>query len=236
MRVLVLTSDKYLPALKPFAWLFNSYWGLEQPVLIGGFTPPDFELPPNFSFHSIGRMEDYPVEKWSDGVIAFLKAIPDEVFILTLEDMWLTRHVDVEAVRILYRYMHQFKNVLRIDLTADRLYAMNMVDYAPCSRLDLILSDRTSQYQMSMMPGLWRKELLLRHLVPNESPWQVELEGTPRVAGDESIIVLGSRQWPLRNLLAFRHGDTEQLNLEGLRESDVQKLREMGYLEPWGLT
>ena len=236
MRVIVRTCDKYLPALRPFSWLFNKYWSPNQPVVVGGFTPPDFELPTNFSFHSIGSKGDYPVERWSDGLIAFLKAIPDEVFVLMLEDMWMPRHVDVEAVQNLCRYMHQFKRVLKIDLCADRLYTGKATDYGAFHRLDLVLSDRASEYQMSLMPGLWRKELLLRHLVPGETPWQVEKQGTPRVAADKSAIVLGTRQWPVRAMSVFRRGDATKLHLAGLREGDVTKLRKMGYLAPWGMT
>jgi hypothetical protein len=52
MRVYVLTSDKYLPALRPFAWLFTKYWSSTQPVTVVGFSPPTFALPENFDFLS----------------------------------------------------------------------------------------------------------------------------------------------------------------------------------------
>ena len=75
MKVIVLTSDKYLHALQPFAWLFNKYWSSAQPVTVAGFTPPDFGLPDNFTFHSIGAFADYPVARWSDALIKLLNEI-----------------------------------------------------------------------------------------------------------------------------------------------------------------
>ena len=68
MNIFVLTSDKYLDALKPFCYLFNKYWSPKQQVVIAGFTPPDFELPKNFHFHPIGPFEDFPIGKWSDAL------------------------------------------------------------------------------------------------------------------------------------------------------------------------
>ena len=47
----------------------------------------------------------------------------DELFVWMLEDMLLTRTVDVRAVSSLADYMQQHPEVIRIDLTTDRLYA-----------------------------------------------------------------------------------------------------------------
>jgi hypothetical protein len=230
MRVLVLTSDHYLHALQPFAYLFNKYWGGGQQVLVGGFKSPEFVLPGNFGFVSLGAMSDYPLDKWSDAFIKFLNLVPDEVFIFMLEDYWLVRPVDTDAVRILYDYMLQFDYVLKVDLCADRLYAMNMSDYGSVSRLDLVQSHRGSPYHMSLMTGLWRKELLLKHVVPGESPWDIEIKGTRRLSLDETMLVLGTRQWPVRHVLAYRGGDAgTEADVGGLRTEDVEEMKRRGY-------
>lgn len=232
MSVVVLTSDKYVNALRPFAYLFNRYWGPDQRVVIAGYSPLPFELPPNFTYYSIGPQSAYPVEKWSDGLIDFLEAHPDMEFpILFLEDYWIVRDVNRQAVKMLRDYMAQFRNVLKIDLGTDRLYAAGMTDYGSCGYIDLILSDYRSQYQLSLMCGLWNRDLLLRFLVRGESPWAVELSGTPRVAAaGNDVLVLGSRQFPVRHILAHRRGNPDELLLEGLRDVDVQELRNLGYL------
>lgn len=198
---------------------------------MAGFTPPDFRLPENFSFHSIGPFDEYPVGRWSDALIKFLNEVPDEVFCLMLEDYWVTRPVNVDAVRMLHDYMLQFRNVLKMDLCADRLYAMNMQDYDTCGYLDLVKSHHQSPYHMSLMTGLWRKELLLRFLKPEESPWDIEIFGTPRVGqvGDD-VLVLGTRQWPVRHILAYRGGDVSKTDLTGLKQADIQALHELEYV------
>lgn len=234
MRVIVLTSDKYLDALRPFAWLFNKYWGADQEVLIAGFTPPAFDLPPNFTFHSIGNFSDYPVGRWSDALIKLMHDIPDEVFTLMLEDYWLTQPVYRQAVTMLYDYMRQFEYVARLDLTGDRKHAAQASLYGKCGHLHLVHSNPDSQYHMSMMTGIWRKRHLLRVLIPNETPWQVELAGTPRLSYlRHEMIVLGTEEWPVRHTLAFRGGDAQKLLLDELDPADVAALRELGYLRPW---
>jgi len=232
MRVIVTTSDNYIHALRPFSHLFQKYWGDDTEVIVGGFSPPSFDLPDNFTFHSIGNQADYPVEKWSDAVIKLIHDVGDEVFCLMLEDYWLSRPVNRQAIRMLHDYMLQFTNVLKMDLCTDRLYAAGMTDYNNCGYIDLIRSDPGSQYHMSLLTGLWRKDLLLRFLIPGETPWQVELEGTPRVraaAGD--VLVLGTRQAPVRHILAHRRGDPSELLVDGLNPSDVQAMADLGYFQ-----
>lgn len=231
MRIFVLTSDHYIGAVRAFAYLFRKYWSKEQEVIVAGFKPPDFDLPSNFHFHSLGNMADYPVNRWSDALIKLLHDYTDDVFGLALEDYWLSRPVNVQAVQMLYDYMLQFRNVLKMDLYSDRLYAGGMTDYNHCGYLDLIRSDPASQYHMSLMWGLWNRELMLRFLIPGESPWSVELEGTPRVArAADEVMVLGTRNMPLRHILAHRRGNPNELLLDGLDPVDVEALRGLGYI------
>lgn len=238
MRVITLTSDRYIHALKPFSWLFNKYWSADQEVLVAGFTPPSFKLPSNFEFLSIGKFSDYPVGKWSNALINLLETIDDEAFVLMLEDYWLTRAVNIDAVGKCYHYCRQFGYVLRIDLTTDRLFAHgprypgDIADYGQCGYIDLIRSEPGSQYHMSLMTAVWRRDNLLKVLIPNETPWEVELTGTHRLSSQHGhdLLVLGTRQWPIRHTLGYRSGDPTNVRVDGMLPEDVQALRELGYL------
>jgi hypothetical protein len=238
VRVIVLTSDKYLHALRPYAWLFNKYWGATQEVLVAGFTPPDFELPPNFSFHSIGKFEDYPIDKWTNALIKLLGEIEDEAFVLMLEDYWITRGVDTRAVKMCHDYTCQFGYVLRIDLTTDRLFSYGpcypgeIPDYGQLGHLDLIRSDPTNQYHMSMMTAVWRRDNLLKVLQPDWDPWKVELWGTTYLQEHHAhdLLVLGTRQWPIRHTLAYRGGNPTGADLSQIRPEDVEAMKAEGIL------
>lgn len=230
--VYVMTSDKYIKSVRVFAWLFNKHWGADQRVQVVGFSEPDFDLPTNFSFRSLGSMKKYPWNKWSNSLIDTMASMSgDEVFCLMLEDYWITRRVDVEAINMLHSHMLEDESILKMCLTGDRLYARDMSDYGALDRLDLIKSHYSSPYHMSLMAGLWRRSLLERVIIPNESPHDIEIKGTSRLAeAQDEIKVLGTRQWPLRHILGHRGGDPSTTIVEGLHEDDLAELIGLGYI------
>lgn len=238
VRVFITTCDNYLPALRPMAWLLNKYWKPEPPeCVVMGFTPPEFELPDNFSFHSVGRQEDYPFQKWTDAVIKFLNEVDDEVFVLLLDDMWPTRGIDGRAIDMLTDYMRQFRYVARIDLTGDRLYAHGMKPYGSLAWLDLIISMPGSPYHSSLMAGIWNRQHMLGLLKPGWTAHDVELSGTTELSHNRDVIVLGTRQWPFRHCLALRALEKDKLLLDDpvspLEKTDIEAMRALGYFEHW---
>jgi hypothetical protein len=230
-----MTSDKYLPALRPFAHLLNKYWQPNPQVIVGGFTPPDFMLPRNFTFKSLGRFSDYPANKWSNALIKMLLELPHDVFVLMLEDYWLVREVHTADIQILTDYMHQFEYVARLDLTGDRLHSGFAKPYGEAGHVQLIVSDPDSQYHCSLMCALWRRAHMLKFLIENETPWEVELNGTSRLrALRNHLLVLGTNDPPVHHTLALRGGDANKLQLHLNSPADVEELRTLGLLAPWG--
>ena len=229
LRVIVPTIPKYYWILRAFAYLFNIYWSEQQPVLIAGYGALDIELPPNFSFHSIAK-DPYPKENWTDGLIELLKSIPDEYVIIMLEDYMLTRGVDHAAIRSLELYMHLHPDVLRMDLTADRLYAGGMKEVDHFGSLDIVETWLPTEYQMSLQAGIWNKELLLKVLKPGTSPWDVELFTSYQVPPE--MRVLGTRQWPCRYINIFQGGNPTKLyHLEELDKNHLAFIRSQGWIE-----
>jgi hypothetical protein len=228
MEILVLTCDKYLHAIPPFAYQMGKYWPHHPPVIVGGFTKPDYTMPDNFSFVSIGKQGDYPVEKWSDGLARLLLMTEADVCLLFLEDMWLVQPVKTGIVHMAQDYMYQFEYVARFDMTADRQFAAGSQPYDKLAEYDIIISDRQSQYHLSMMPAFWRKEHLLRALRPNETPWETELDGTPRLSAMMDTIVLGTNECPIKVTLAYRSGNPTSFVGDGLGKEDMDELKEKG--------
>lgn len=238
MRIFVLTCDSYSKAVLPFSYLFNRYFSDKQEVIVAGYGKFPKELPSNFKIHSIGKQEDYPLSKWSDGLIKLLHDFTDEVAMYFLEDYWITEPVHLREVNMLYDYMLQFKYVIKMDLNTDRRYAGGATSYGMVGHIPLVKSDYKSQYHFSLMNGLWNRENILKILIPNEDPWQSELEGTSRLAsfGDD-MLVLGTNSWnedprtcPLRHTLAHRRGNPNELLLDEVLPDDVKALKSLGYL------
>jgi hypothetical protein len=209
-RVFCITSNNYLWALRPFSYLFNQYWGNEQQVVVAGCKPPDFELPSNIRFHSL-RRTDYPVNKWSDMLVKLLIEMPDEYFVLMLEDYWLTRNVDLRFIQVAYAYMSQNpSDILKIDLTVDRMHARgdarDAIDYCNIGPYDIIITPYDTPYRMSLQAAMWNKSLMLKLLKLGKSPWEVEIHTNP----PPEMYVFGTRQWPVRYANAVYKGELDE--------------------------
>ena len=231
-RVVVSTCDKYAPYLKPFIHQFNKHWGNDQQVLVAGFSPLDWDMPNNFKFHGIGRMVDYPIDKWSDSIIQLLHYIRDEVIVFMLEDYWLTKPTDTAGVQLLVDYARTHPEVIRIDLTPDRFDTMRehpeykgIYDYkmGKLGHLDLVRSPNGAPYSLAMITSVWRKDNMLKILKPGWTPWQVETEGTRNVYDNgKDMVVIGTENNPVPHCVGIRR----------LIEGDPRLWLEMGFFTP----
>lgn len=222
-QVIVPTSDKYLWTIEPFAYLFNVYWSTLQPVTVLGYKRPGFDLPENFTFVSLAD-EGYPAKKWSNALIEFLRSAEFDVFVLLLDDYWLSRTVDTGAVETLSNYVRGKPDILRLDLTTDRLYAGGRFDVGFWGHYDLIETPYKTPYQMSLQAGIWRRDRILEVLKPNMTPWEVEINTQP----PERMRVLGTRQNPVRYVNAFKGGRLENdLIRSGFEEPHRTKILRM---------
>lgn len=207
--VAIFTADHRHDVLKAMLYLYSKYWN--WPATVYGFKRPAYALEDNVEFVSLGSMADYPADRWSDAVIKALDQVQSDQIIILLEDYWLTRQVDTNAVDAIAAYMRKHKDIVRGDLTTDRLYATNLQEVEPWGKLDIIENDPPAQYHFSTQAAVWNVELLKRFMRQGETPWQAELEGTSRmmaayVAG-EPARVIGTRQFPVRYLIAVQGGE-----------------------------
>lgn len=218
--VYVLTNDKHLFLLPGFTTCFNRFWP-GQEVTIFGYSAPDRALPENFCFQSIAP-ENYPAERWSDGLLEVLNRTEDDHFVLLLEDYWLYEAVDVAAVNAAFRFMarcaRQGVDVLRVDLSGDRARLAVREPYRIAwEGRELVESRHDSPYQMSFQAAVWNRDALQRTLVRGENPWQSEVFGTERLRqmGDRGPRVFGLEQTALCYQPVFRT-KRHTLRLEGL--------------------
>ena len=213
-RVAVLTCDLYIECVRPFAWLFNKYYSPDIQVVVGGFTPPTFELPSNFEFVSLGKGADFPPNRYSNGLIKFLRYLTDDVFMFMLEDQWLTAPVNLAEIQTCIDVARNTDNLLRIDVIDDRRYMNEFTfgktdPYGTFDGVELIKS-HWCPYQFAIYGTLFNRENLLRYIPPNLDPWQLENTVTNIIRWkDNEAIVLGTT----RKLLQCANGLRQQTEL-----------------------
>ena len=210
MQPIVITSDVTSWALRPMFYLLRKYWPQMPRPIVGGYTPPGFYF--NADFISIGRFRDYPVERWSDGLLDFLQHIKDEYILFLMDDYWLNAPVQHERIMALADYMQAHDDIARLDLTYDRLNNATWTDVKTLWGIDdLIIDTPMSPYHFSYQAALWRKSMLTECLKIHETPWQSEMNGDARLAR-LGYAVLGTKHPPLRYTIAVQGG---KLALDG---------------------
>ena len=204
MKVYISTSDKYLQLLKQFSFLFNRFWVEQQDVVVLGYEEPDFDLPSNFEFVSMGVSRNDPKE-WSDGLRDYFKSIDDEWFIYATEDMFLVYPVNFSSLQKLETYM--VNGVGRINITNDvcRKYYSTVED-------NVVELKQDSDYRISCIYSIWNKEFMLKYLKPNMTPWEFEINGTNESRGDGYRILGLNSNFPVLLSLAVRRGNFDKLD------------------------
>lgn len=233
MRTIVFTSDNHSWLLRGFFHQWKKYGG-GRGVEVAGFTKPDF-LPGNVPFHSMGDFKDYPVQKWSDAIINALRRIPDERFILLLEDYWLIREVNWAAIDAADEMMRRFWRIMRFDIAADRMFArgaefvdsMENVDFCSCK----------GDYSLSFQASIYDRKMLLDVMRYNETPWQAEIDGSTRLNALNDYYVYGTYQWPMNYVIVMNKGKLDldgqwMYPARGISAVEQMELAAAGCLEP----
>lgn len=237
MKTVVFTSDSHSWLLGGFfhqwekhALQGGQYAGDALQLEVAGFTQPA-AMPAGVPFFSIGRMEDYPVQKWSDGVIHYLEQLQDELIVFLLEDYWLIRSINRTAVHAAYAFMMAQKSVARFDLTTDRMYAKGARYAGPYGALDIVAAK--GEYSLSFQASIYRRKMLLELLRPGETPWEAEINGTGRL-NQRPYAVVGCYQWPINYIVAVNKGKLDRTGswmfpARTLVQEDWDELDQLGY-------
>lgn len=235
-RIMMTSISSYYWAIRVFGYFIKKYWPDHPEVCVAGFSHPQFDLPERFSFHSMGDT-DWPADKWTDQVIGFLNSQPDRYWMFVHEDYWIYKDVDSQTVSTVYSYIQDHNDILRVDLSSDRLNSGCAVDHEKYNGVDLIKTPAGCQYQMSHQWGMWNKERWLELLVAGEIPQDAELRGSQRLAARPDIIVLGTRQHPIRYIPTIIGGKTLKWNGYDypfkISDEDIQELRNRNWLPEW---
>lgn len=226
-----MTCQPYQWAMRGFAYLFNHFWSELQEVVVITDVEPSFELPPNFKVKSVNANKPLPKENWSDGLIVTLQNIPDDVFVLLLEDYWLVRKVDNSGVDTLANYMREHPEILRMDLTDDRQYNGHMKDIGAWGHYDLVETPNDSEYQMSLQAGIWNRDLLLSIMRPGLNPHEVELHLSPSLHERDDMRVLGTRQFLCRYANIYLRGEIQSEQLALVPSQHLEEIRKRGWLQ-----
>jgi len=218
MNIYISTANQYLKILKPFSFLFNLFWPNMKCTVIG-YDYPDFDLPENFDFISMGKQEG-GVDNWSTDLRKFFLSINDEYFIWATEDQFITYPVNTILYKfITFNYLTQ--DMGRIGLTNDNQGRPYQILYSTYT-YDIIESKQDVNYRLSVLWSIWNKQYVLKYLNDGLSPWKFEVYGSEHAKGDGYRIISTRRQFVIHNSIGVRKGNLNQpLNFNFINDNRI---------------
>jgi hypothetical protein len=172
--VYIWTSNSLMHCVPAWAYLFNKFWPYKQKVRVLGYNMPEYELPENFEYISLGvqRGPDF----WSDDMKQYFSSCEHESFYLTTEDGFIVGDVDSEILDmgIKLSLSDPSEKFLKFCLTADvhRRPKQVLKDFG---NFKLIKAAQHSNYRHSLSHCIWRRDRLVEKLTPGQSPWKFEV-------------------------------------------------------------
>jgi hypothetical protein len=177
LTVLVNSTDSYEDCWRPFFTLFAKSWpGCPFPILLNterkAFAWPGLDVRAS----RVARADGRAAPAWGDCLLRCLEQVESEVILYLQEDYFLSGPID--AARIV-SYARRMLDEGHAHLSLTPHSAEEPWRPLPGEPL-LCAVDQRAAFRISLQAGLWRTQVLRRHLRRHENPWQFEFWGTRR--------------------------------------------------------
>lgn len=179
--LLVLSCDKYSDIWQPFFdFLFKHWNDCPYPVYLGSN-----EL--HFRHERVKTINSGPARDWSNDTISILQQIPERNVIVLLEDYFVYAHPDQglldRSIELLERTDAVFMRIACFPSDHFEDYAYDLMENNP----EFVVTRKEARYRVNLQAGIWNREKLIGLIVPGESPWAFETEGTKRSRSTDEI-------------------------------------------------
>ena len=157
MKVLVLSCDKNEDTFKPFNYLMEKNWKDHPKIIYATETIAN----PYYETIAVNN------QIWSERIKETLKQIEDNEILLLVDDIFIRKPVDTK--RIDYARDHLKGNIAMFNFEK----SFDLGD-EETSLEGFKKRKHGSNYEVSIMCGLWDKEKLMKVIEPISTIWEVE--------------------------------------------------------------
>lgn len=220
-KIIFSTSDSYHHLLRMNIYSFNKNWSKDQPVEIVGYREPDFELPANFTFVSLGEQKG-GAENFGGDLREYFKKQP-EFFIWAFDDSYW-REVNFEALNYLWSIQNSSIGRTNLCSRATKLQE-HFIAYKDSGHIILENTQR-ALYRLCTQPSIWNRQFLLKYLNPGLNVWRFETQKSfndgYRIIGLEEEVVIHTE-------LVTKH-NIWKLDLHGIPREQIKEMETLGIL------
>jgi len=222
MNVYISTSNKYLKCLKPFYFLFNRFWSDKQKVVVLGYRSPEFDLPSNFEFISMGSQQG--PKFWSTDLARYFRSIDDQYFIYGLEDHFITRPVDLQMLEVMKDQIRKDSLIGRCGLTPGISERPHIIRET-IGDIKIAQLKKNANYQVCTQYSIWNRGYFLKYVPDGLSPWDFEIKGSWKARRDNWKAVYGYKgKGKNKKFTVYKS--------EGIRNKKIDKKLDFGDLSP----
>lgn len=171
--VLVCSCDDYEDTWYPFFKLFNEFWS---------DCPYDIYLnteEKNFSFDELNVKcfsSQYKKMPYGKRLLNCLNYIDTKYVFILLDDFFLREKVNTKEIQNYIEFMKINPDVAVISF--DSVKDEFNIDDGKLEKF--LLRPKYAEYKVNLQAGIWNKEKLMSYIHENDSPWDVEIQGTFR--------------------------------------------------------
>ena len=163
MKIIVMSCDKNEDTFKPFHWCLEEYYPNHPEVIY--FT----ETIKNPYYKTISIPRD--LSKWTKGVREFLKWVDDDVVLFMIDDIFIRQPVDEQRIN----------EAAELVFYRPYLACCNFEKSWDANDTETIFEGwkkrpKGSEYEVSLMCGVWNKGILAQVLDRDCDPWTIELQ------------------------------------------------------------
>jgi len=187
---LVFTSNDYMHLVRIYAHLYNEFWDSERKVKVLGYDEPNFELPNNFEFVSLGKQTGGP-QNWSNPLREYIQSLTCKYIVWSTEDLFIIENVHLDMYAHLVTMIKGDDSIGRIGLTKDIEITEKYDIVQKLERYDIIMKGQDEPFRIGGIWSLWNKDYLLKYLKPDMTPWSFENQ---EEAINDGYKILGTRR------------------------------------------
>jgi FkbM family methyltransferase len=224
VKVVVISSDKYINVLNGFSVLFNRHWSENKQVDVLCYKKPDFNLPDNFNLISVGNK---CTDDWSTALIPYFETMEDEYFLLCLEDHLMYKDIDFDLLDKAEEYIKDPK-IAKVMCNFDPRINREEPGEDYCDdfyRWSLPATKGNNKGPVSLCVSIWKKDFFLSLLKPGMNIR--DFENIPK-PNDPRHTLFPKNDFVYPQLDACRSGEFNNVVLsEGYRGSEGQYVDEL---------
>ena len=222
--IILRTCDKFLKYSEGILYTLEKYWKNHPKVYFLSYESPKFKLPNTWEHYSMGK--DNGAQIWSNGFIDFFNDYPEiDYFLFLLDDMFFLDTVDVKQIEYLVHIMKNDSNVGKIQISGSHAKPKDNIpiENSIYNNSDLGKLRQNSQYRLSTLPAIWKKDFFLKYMEKNLNPWEFELQH-PKNDGIDIYTVRTNRPISLSHF--FRRGNEFLSNKWYISHTDDKVMKE----------